>query len=67
MDKILAVIDTNVIVSSFLTKNPLSPTLKILEAVVDGMIVPVYCNEIIDEYREVLNRDKFKLPKNKSG
>jgi len=45
----------------------LSPTLKILEAVVDGMIVPVYCNEIIDEYREVLNRDKFKLPKNKSG
>ena len=36
-----AVIDTNVIVSALLTKNPQSPTARILDAVMDGEIVPL--------------------------
>ncbi|MCR5685653.1 MAG: putative toxin-antitoxin system toxin component, PIN family [Lachnospiraceae bacterium] len=54
-----AVIDTNVLVSSLLTKNPNSATVKILYAIVNGDIVPLYNHEIYAEYEEVLRRAKF--------
>ena len=54
-----AVIDTNVIVSALLTKNPQSPTARILDAVMDGEITPFHSPEIIDEYRKVLSRIQF--------
>ena len=52
-------IDTNVIVSALLTKNQQSPTVALLDLIVDRTIIPVYNDEILDEYREVLSRTKF--------
>ena len=57
-----AVIDTNVIVSALLTKNPQSPTARILAAVMKGGVVqPLHSPEIIAEYRDVLSRSWFNL------
>ena len=50
---IYAVIDTNVIVSAYITKNLLASTSKVWAAVLQGKIIPVYSDEIIDEYIEV--------------
>ncbi len=59
---IYAVIDTNVIVSAYITKNLQAATSKVLAAVLQGKIIPVYSDEIIDEYIEVLHRKKFDIP-----
>ena len=56
------VIDTNVLVSALITRNESSPTVRILRFLADGKIVPVYSDEIVREYGEVLRREKFKLP-----
>ena len=56
------VIDTNVLVSALITRNENSPTVQILRFLANGNIVPVYSDEIVKEYHEVLRRDKFKLP-----
>ena len=56
------VIDTNVLVSALITRNENSPTVQILRFLANGNIVPVYSDEIVREYNEVLRRDKFKLP-----
>ena len=58
---IYAVVDTNVIVSSFISKNPESPTKKVVQMVLDGTITPLYDDDILAEYDEVLNRRKFHL------
>ena len=55
------VIDTNVLVSALITRNENSPTVQILRFLANGNIVPVYSDEIVKEYNEVLRRDKFKL------
>lgn len=57
--RLYAVFDTNVLVSSLLTKNPDSATALVLDAVADGEIVPLYNQEILDEYDDVLHRPKF--------
>ena len=54
-----AVIDTNVFISALLSKNSDAATVKVLRAILDGRIVPLYHNEILAEYDEVLHRDKF--------
>ena len=59
--KIFAVIDTNVIVSALLSSNPESNPLKIVRAIVQERIVPLYNDEILEEYRCVLSRPKFHL------
>ena len=56
------VIDTNVLVSALITRNESSPTVQILRFLATGNIVPVYSDEILKEYNEVLRRAKFKLP-----
>lgn len=56
------VIDTNVLVSALITRNESSPTVQILNFLVSGDIIPVYSDEIVKEYDEVLHREKFKLP-----
>ena len=56
------IIDTNVLVSALITRNESSPTVRILRFLADGKIVPVYSDEIVREYGEVLRREKFKLP-----
>ena len=58
---IKAVIDTNILVSSFISKNPNSPTVRIIKAIAEGIFTPVYSNDILSEYEEVLARGHFKL------
>ena len=55
------VIDTNVLVSALITRNENSPTVQILRFLANGNIVPVYSEDIVKEYNEVLRREKFKL------
>lgn len=54
-----AVIDTNVFVSALLSKNVDAATVKVLDAMLDGIIVPLYHKDILAEYNEVLRRSKF--------
>ena len=56
------VIDTNVLVSALITRKESSPTVQILKFLASGNIIPVYSDEIVKEYDEVLRRKKFKLP-----
>lgn len=57
--KCYAVIDTNVLVSSLLTKNLESATVGVIKLIADGTVVPVFSKEILKEYNEVLHRKKF--------
>jgi len=57
--KIYAVIDTNVLVSTLLTKNENSPVVQVMRAVQSEKIIPLYSSEILKEYDEVLHRPKF--------
>ncbi len=59
--KCYAVIDTNVIVSALITKNPESATVHVMRAVLRGDIIPLYHADILAEYRDVLYRSKFHL------
>ena len=59
---IKAVIDTNVIVSAYITKNLEAATSKVWEAVLQCELTPIYNDEILDEYSEVLRREKFGIP-----
>lgn len=61
-DKIFAVIDTNVVVSALISTNPESPPFSVMAHVYSGTITPVFNDEILKEYQEVLSRDKFHLP-----
>ena len=62
-DKFYAVLDTNVLVSALLGASRMSIPTRVLKAVTDNKIVPLYNDEIIDEYQEVLSRDKFPFSK----
>ena len=59
---IKAVIDTNVIVSAYITKNLDAATSKVWEAVLQCKLTPIYNDEILSEYSEVLHREKFGIP-----
>ena len=54
-----AVFDTNVLVSALMSKRANSPTVLLLDYVLDGRIVLLYNEDIIREYKEVLHRSKF--------
>ena len=54
-----AVIDTNVFISALLSKRADSATVRVLEAMFDGKIVPLYHQDILAEYEEVLHRSRF--------
>ena len=54
-----AVFDTNVLISSLLTKRTDTATAKVVDAISSGDIIPFYNEEIIEEYDEVLHRRKF--------
>ena len=56
---IYAVIDTNVLVSAMLTHNKQSATFLVMEAMFANKIIPLYNEEIINEYDDVLHRAKF--------
>lgn len=54
--KYYAVIDTNVILSALLSKKADSATVKVLDAVFDGTIIPLFHQDILAEYSEVLSK-----------
>lgn len=58
----LVVIDTNVLISALLSKHSDVATVQVLNAVFDGTIIPVFNDEILAEYDNVLHRPKFKFP-----
>lgn len=62
-NKLNVILDTNVIVSSLITTNEHSPIAKVMDLFYDEKINVYYSDEIINEYIEVLNRDKFKFNK----
>lgn len=57
--KLYAVIDTNVVVSAMFTHNPQSPAKLILDYVLQGKVIPLYSDEILNEYQNVLSRERF--------
>ena len=58
---IYAVIDTNVFVSAFITNNRQAATTLVFQHLLAGDITPLYNDEILAEYKEVLSRKKFHL------
>lgn len=56
-----AVFDTNVLVSALISNHSDAATVQLVTRMICGNIIPVYSNEIMDEYREVLSRKKFKF------
>ena len=55
-----AVIDTNILVSALWS--PSGPPAQILGLVLQGTVRLCYDYRIMEEYRDVLNRPKFKFP-----
>ena len=53
------VIDTNVFISALLSKRADAATVRVLDAMFDGKIIPLYHEDILAEYDEVLHRSKF--------
>ena len=58
---VYAVIDTNVIVASLLTKHHDSATARVMDAVFSGKVIPLLNDEIVAEYRDVLHRKRLGL------
>ncbi len=55
----LVVIDTNILVSALWSKN--GGPARILSLIISGDLIPCYDYRILNEYREVLTRPKFKF------
>ena len=64
---IYAVIDTNVLVSALITKNPEAATAKVVRLLLEQVFVPLYDADIIAEYEDVLHRSKFPILKETAG
>ena len=54
-----AIIDTNVLVSAFITSKEDSATVQVLSKMILGEITPIINNDILYEYGDVLSRSKF--------
>lgn len=57
---VYAVIDTNVLVSYFLSPES-SPPVAVIKEIFGGRITPIINDYLLNEYRDVLSREKFKL------
>ncbi len=55
----LAVIDTNILVSALWSRN--GAPARILSLIISGELIPCYDYRILSEYKEVLTRPKFKF------
>jgi putative PIN family toxin of toxin-antitoxin system len=56
-----AVIDTNVLVSALLSSHDDAATVLVVGKLFSGEVIPLFSNEIIKEYNEVLRRKKFRF------
>jgi putative PIN family toxin of toxin-antitoxin system len=54
-----AVIDTNVLVSALLSSHDDAATVLVVGKLFAGEVIPLFSDEIIQEYNEVLRRKKF--------
>ena len=63
---IYAVIDTNVLVSALITKNPEASTAKVVRLLLDNGFVPMYDADIIAEYEDVRAAGKAVCRRNTS-
>lgn len=59
---IYAVIDTNVFVAALLSRHSNSATVFVVDTLMNHGICPLYNQEIINEYHDVLHREKFHFP-----
>ena len=59
--KVCAVVDTNVLVSALLSKKEDTATVRVMNELFGGRIIPLYHKDILAEYNEVLRRGKFHL------
>ena len=59
---IYAVIDTNVLVSALLSHYSDAATVQVVSAISKDILCPLFNEEILAEYKEVLNRRKFRFP-----
>ena len=62
-----AVFDTNVLISSLLTKRTDTATAQVVDAISSGLIIPLYNQEILDEYTDVLHCAKFSFSEERIG
>lgn len=58
---IYAVIDTNVLVSALLSRSSDAATVQVIESISESGLCPLYNQEIIAEYQDVLCRPKFRF------
>jgi putative PIN family toxin of toxin-antitoxin system len=56
-----AVIDTNVLVSALLSSHDDAATVQVVEKIFSGDVIPLFSEEILKEYNEVLRRTKFRF------
>jgi putative PIN family toxin of toxin-antitoxin system len=61
--KLFAVLDTNVIVSALISRNPEAATVKVFQHFLNKDLTALYNDEILKEYHDVLLRPKFKIEK----
>lgn len=54
-----AVIDTNVLVSALLSSHEDAATVQVLGRLLSGDVIPLFSDDILKEYNEVLLRKKF--------
>ena len=57
-----AVIDTNVLVSALLSSHEDAATVQVVKRMFLGAFIPLYSEQIMAEYCEVLSRKKFRFP-----
>lgn len=60
--KVYAVFDTNTFVSAMISRRSGTAVVLALETLLSGEVIPLYNDEILQEYDEVLHREKFHLP-----
>ena len=56
--KCCAVVDTNVLVAAHLSKRDDSATVRVIRAMISGEFIPLYHEDILAEYEDVLHRKK---------
>ena len=56
--KCCAVVDTNVLVAALLSKRNDSATVQVIRAMISGEFIPLYHEDILAEYEDVLHRKK---------
>ena len=56
--KCCVVVDTNVLVAALLSKRDDSATVRVIRAMISGEFIPLYHEDILAEYEDVLHRKK---------